>query len=160
MTRPARAAQDPGGDAMSQEGQVPPGNDHPHANASDDVPMGMLMQRLSEQTSRLIRDELRLAQVELKETVKHAGLGAGMFGAAGLVALYGAGVLVATAVIALALVLPWWLSALIVAAVLLAAAGVMALIGKKQVEQVSPTPERAIENVKRDVDTIKEARSA
>lgn len=145
-----------------KEGQVPSDNDQAHAqpNDADDVPVGVLIQRLSEQTSRLIRDELQLAQVELKETVKHAGLGAGMFGAAGLVAVYGGGALVATAVIALALVLSWWLSALIVAVVLFAVAGAMALIGKKQVEQVSPTPERAIENVKRDVDTIKEARSA
>lgn len=122
--------------------------------------VGQLLTELSEQTSRLVRDELQLAQVELKETVKHAGMGAGMFSAAGLLALYGFGVLIATGIIALALLLPWWLSALIVAVVLLLVAAILALVGKKQIQQASPTPERTVKNVKRDVATVKEAKSA
>lgn len=128
--------------------------------AGPDPSVGQLMSQVSESVSRLVRDELRLAQVELKDTAKHAGLGAGMFGTAGVLALYGLGVLIATAVIALALLLPWWLSALIVGLVLIAVAAVVALVGKKQLKQVSPTPERTIENVKRDVAEVKGARSA
>jgi hypothetical protein len=59
-------------------------------------------------------------------------------------------------VLALALVLPAWLSALIVAVVLFAIAGVVALMGKKQVAQATPVkPERTVENVQRDVETVK-----
>ena len=116
------------------------------------------MTQLSEQTSRLVRDELQLAQVELKDTAKRAGLGAGLFSAAGVLALFGLGALIATAISALTLVLPLWASALIVAVVLFIAAGVAGLVGKKQVQQATPTPERTVENVKRDVAEVKESR--
>ena len=124
-----------------------------------DPSAGELLTRLSEQTSRLVRDELQLVQVELKDSVKHVGMGAGLFSAAGILALFGLGVLIATGVIALALVLPWWLSALIVAVVLFAAAGISALVGKKQVQQASPPAERTVASVKQDVDEVKEAAS-
>ncbi len=115
-----------------------------------------LVTRLTQQSTELIRSELRLAQAEMTEKAKHAGVGAGLFGGAGLVALYGAGALVATAILALALVVPAWLSALIVAVVLFAIAGVVALVGKKQVSQATPAaPRHTIESVKQDVDTIK-----
>jgi hypothetical protein len=50
-----------------------------------------LVQQLSNQTAALVRKEIRLAQLELQEKGKRAGLGAGMFGGSGLVALYGLG---------------------------------------------------------------------
>ncbi|MCK5757213.1 MAG: phage holin family protein, partial [Mycobacterium sp.] len=77
--------------------------------------VGQLVSQLSEQTSRLVRDEMRLAQKELQQSVKHAGIGAGMIGAAGLLAVLGLATLIAGAVAALALVLPVWASAVIVA---------------------------------------------
>lgn len=117
---------------------------------------GELMARLSEQTSTLIRDEMRLAQAELSETAKHAGKGLGMFGVGGVLALMGLGAAVATMIISLALVLPMWASALIVTVVLLALAGIVALLGKKQVEKAKPNPERTVANVKRDVAAVKE----
>ncbi|MDD7968392.1 phage holin family protein [Actinomycetospora lemnae] len=129
----------------------PPG---PPSEAS----VGELMTRLSEQTSRLVRDELALAQIELKDTAKQAGKGAGLLSGAGVLALYGLGAAVATAIIALALVLPLWASALIVTAVLFLAAGVAGLVGKKEVEHVSPTPQRTVDNVSRDVAEVQEAR--
>jgi uncharacterized membrane protein YqjE len=124
-----------------------------------DQSTGELVSRLSQDLSQLVRDELRLAQVEVTGKAKTAGIGAGMFGAAGLLALYGVGVLIATAIIALALVLPAWAAGLIVGAVLLAAAGAAALLGKKRVtEAAPPVPERAVESVKRDVDAVRHAR--
>jgi len=120
---------------------------------------GELVSRLSEDVSRLVRDELRLAQVEVSGKAKKAGVGAGFLGGAGLIALYGLGVLIATVILALALVLDAWLAALIVGVVLLAIAGIAALIGKKRVtEAAPPLPERAVESVKRDVDAVKHAR--
>jgi uncharacterized membrane protein YqjE len=128
------------------------------AHAGEDS-TGELVSRLSQDVSRLVHDELRLAQIEVGAKAKQAGIGAGMFGAAGILALYGVGVLVATAVLALALAVDAWLAALIVGVVLLAIAGVVALLGKKRVADAgSPVPEHAVENVKRDLDAVKHAR--
>ncbi len=126
---------------------------------TDNLPTAQLLTRLSEQTSALVRQELKLAQLELQQKGRHAGVGAGLFGAAGVVALYGGGALVAAAVLALATALDHaWLAALVVAAVLLAFAGALALVGKGQVARAgAPVPEQAIASTKTDVDTIKEA---
>jgi uncharacterized membrane protein YqjE len=119
-------------------------------------PLGAIVHRMSEQVPELVRSELRLAQAELTEKGKAAGVGAGLFGAAGLLALAAFGTLVAAGVLALDLVLPAWAAALVVAAVLLLAAGIAALTGKKEVaEATPPTPERAVAGVRQDVATLK-----
>lgn len=121
-----------------------------------DAPLGALVHDLSVQIPELVRSELRLAQAELAQKGKRAGIGAGLFGAAGLLAFFGTATLIATAVLALALVLPAWAAALIVAVVLLAAAGVAALRGKSQVAEASPAvPERAVAGIKEDIATVK-----
>lgn len=121
-----------------------------------DASTGELVSRLSQEVSTLVRGELEHARLELTQKAKHAGTGAGAFGAAGIIALYAGGVLIATVVLALALVLDAWLAALIVAVVLLGVAGAIALFGKKQVTEATPlAPERTTESVKRDVDVIK-----
>ena len=126
------------------------------STTTDERPISELVQRLSQQTSTLIRQEMRLAQAELTTKGKHAGRGAGMFGSAGLVALYGVGALVAAAIVGIGTLLEPWIAALIVGAVLLAVAGVLALSGKKQVDQATPAkPEQTIESVQLDVDTVK-----
>lgn len=125
-------------------------------NNATTQPIGELVQQLSEQTSSLVRKELQLAQLEMQEKGKRAGIGAGLFGGAGVIALFGVTTLLAAAVLALATAVAPWLSALIVAVVLLVAAGVAALVGKKQVQQaVPPAPEQAIQSTKRDVDEVK-----
>jgi uncharacterized membrane protein YqjE len=122
---------------------------------------GQLVSQLTEQSVQLIRSELQLAQAEMTEKAKHAGVGAGLFGGAGLIALYGVGSLIATIILALALVMDAWLAALIVTVVLFVIAGVAALIGKKQVTQATPAaPERTIDNVKQDIETVKGGRSS
>jgi uncharacterized membrane protein YqjE len=121
-----------------------------------DEPIGATVHRLSEQIPELVRSEVRLAQAELAEKGKHAGLGIGLFSGAGLLALYGLAGLLTTVVIVLDLVLPLWLAALIVTLVLFAAAAVAALLGKKEVSQAAPpAPERAIAGVKKDVEAVK-----
>ena len=115
-----------------------------------------LVKQLSEQTSRLVRQEVELAKVELSEKGKRAGIGAGMFGGAGLFGLYALGALTAAAIAALATAVATWLAALIVAVVWAAVAGVMALTGKKKVQQaVPPVPEDTVESVKEDVQWTK-----
>jgi Putative Actinobacterial Holin-X, holin superfamily III len=114
-----------------------------------------LVQRASEQISRLVRDELALAKAELAEKGKHAGVGVGLFGGGGAIALYGLGALITAAILGLAHGLPDWLAALIVAVVLFVTAGVLALIGRKQVQQaVPPMPVAAADSVRADVDAV------
>jgi len=121
-----------------------------------DKPLGELVQDLSRQTSTLIRQEMRLAQAELTEKGRHAGKGASMFGGAGLVALYGVGALVAAAILGLATVLEPWIAAAAIGVGLLVIAGVLALTGKKEIDEMGPPkPEQTLESVQRDVDTVK-----
>jgi Flp pilus assembly protein TadB len=116
---------------------------------------GELVVRLTDDIRTLVRDELRLAQLELKSKAKRAGIGSGLFGAAGVVALLGAATLVAFAVLALGLVLPYWASALIVGVALLLAASGLALVGKQQLgKALPPTPDEAIESVRKDFDAM------
>ena len=124
--------------------------------AESDRPMGELMRELSAQTTTLVHKELELAKLELTEKGKQAGIGAGMFGGAGVVGLYAAGALTACLVLALATAVTGWLAALIVAVVYGVAAGALALMGKAKVKQaVPPVPEQATESVKEDVQWTK-----
>jgi len=123
----------------------------------EDHTVGALVHDLSQQTSQLIREELALAKAELQEKGKHAGIGIGLFSGAGLLAFYGGAALVATAILALALVIPAWLAALVVTVVIFAAAGIAALVGKKQVQRATPPkPEQTIDNLPRDVQAVKQ----
>jgi Putative Actinobacterial Holin-X, holin superfamily III len=121
-----------------------------------DRPLGELVQDLSRQTSTLIRQEMRLAQAELTEKGRHAGKGAGMFGGAGLVALYGVGALVAAAILGLATVIEPWIAAAAIGAGLLLIAGILALTGKKELDEAGPPrPEQTLDSVHEDVETVK-----
>ena len=112
---------------------------------------------LSEQVSVLIRDELKLARLEMTSKGKQAALGAGMFGASGVIAIYGMGCLLACAIIAISGAVAAWLAALIVGAALLAAAGCAALLGKRRLARAAPpVPEQAVASVRADVEEIKE----
>jgi hypothetical protein len=118
---------------------------------------GELIKLMSEQVSTLVRDELKLAQLEMTRKGKQAGIGAGVMGVGGVIALYGLGCLIACAIIALSRVLAPWLSALIIGTVLLVVAGIGALMGRAKLRRATPpVPEEAVQSVKADVDEIKE----
>ena len=121
-------------------------------NELRDRSTGELLKQLSNETTTLVRQEIELMKAELAEKGKTAGLGAGMFGGAGLFGLYALGALTATIILALATAMAAWLAALIVAAVYGAVAGVLALTGKSKVQAATPPmPEQATESVKEDV---------
>lgn len=131
---------------------------HSTTNPTTSASTGDLVKAMTEQMSTLVRSEIQLAQVEVKEKGKKLGLGAGLLGGAGGVALYGVNALIATIIIVLDLFLPLWLAALIVTVVLFAIAGVLGLLGKKEVQQGGPpVPQEAIASTKKDVATVKEA---
>jgi uncharacterized membrane protein YqjE len=126
--------------------------DHPGA----DPTLGALVNQLTTQVPELIRSEIRLAQAEVTEKGKRMGLGVGMFSGAGLLAFFGFGTLLATLIIVLDLFLPLWLAALIVTVVLFGGAGVLALLGKNQVQEATPLqPERAVAGIQKDIATVK-----
>jgi uncharacterized membrane protein YqjE len=117
-----------------------------------------LVSDLSTQVSTLVKDELRLAGAELQSKGKRIGIGAGMFGAAGLLAAYGGMAAVACVVLAFSLIVAPWLAALITMVLLFAVAGVVALVGKSQLSKgTPPVPEQAMDNVKQDIETVKES---
>src|SRR5205085_5912898 len=105
---------------------------------SSETSVTELVKQLSDQTSRLARQEVELAKTELAIKGKRAGIGAGMFGGAGVFGFYALGALVATAILALGTAMAAWLAALIVTVVLGAVAGVLALQGKSKVQQATP----------------------
>jgi len=142
MSEPA-----PGG---ATRAETPPPNPR---NAST----GELVGGLSEQLGMLVRDEVRLAQAEITQKAKRLGVGAGLFGGAGLVAVLGLNALITAAILGLANVLPGWLAAIIIAVVLFAVAGVLALIGRKDVQQATPPlPTETMASVQADVGAVKE----
>jgi uncharacterized membrane protein YqjE len=124
-----------------------------------DASIGELMSQLSSQMSRLVRDEMRLAQKEFQESAKHAGIGAGLFSVAGLLAFFGLATFIAAGVAALSLVLPVWAAALIVGAVLFVAAGIAALVSKKEVQEAAPPVPKTVETLKDDIRELKEVRN-
>jgi uncharacterized membrane protein YqjE len=129
---------------------------HDPSASAQDASLGELVSRMSEQTSRLIRDELRLAQLEMTAKTKRAGIGAGLFGTAGIFALFGLACLITAAILGLAGPVPDWLAAIIIGAALFAIAGIAALVGKREVSEAAPpVPEQAVSGLKQDVRTLK-----
>jgi len=117
-----------------------------------------LVKLASEQVSQLIRDEIALAKLEMTTKAKKMGLGAGLFGGAGVVVFYGVGAVLAGLALLLALVLPAWASALIVGGGLFLIAAIASLVGRGEFKRAgTPVPEQAIGSVKADVDTLSQA---
>lgn len=136
-------------------GDVPNGS---QPGRAAEAPASELVQRATEQMSRLVREELALARAELTEKGKHAGVGAGLFGGGGALALYGGGALITAVVLVLGQVMPVWVAALVVGVILLIVAGLLALSGKKQVNQaMPPVPKATADSLRADADTVKGA---
>ena len=125
--------------------------------ATSEHSTGELVKMVTEQVSVLVRDELKLAQLEMGTKAKQAGKGMGMLGGGGLVALYGVACLIACVIIAISHSLQAWLSALIVGAALLLIAGVLAVLGRSHLRKATPPmPTQAVDSVKTDVAEIRE----
>ncbi|HEY7266035.1 MAG TPA: phage holin family protein [Trebonia sp.] len=129
----------------------------PQIPAQREQSTGDLVKQLSEQVSLLVRDELKMARLEMTSKGKQAGVGVGMFGASGLGALYAIACLLAAAIIAISGVVQPWLAALIVGLALLAASAVAALVGRGRMRRAAPpVPKQAVDSAKADVEEIRE----
>jgi Putative Actinobacterial Holin-X, holin superfamily III len=128
-----------------------PGTDDPR-----DRSLGELFKQLSEETTRLVHQELELAKAELTQKGRQAGMGAGMFGGAGALGLAALGALTACFILALNAVMPAWLAALLVAVVYGIIAFVLVKQGQARIRRATPpVPEQTIETVKEDVEWAK-----
>jgi len=117
-----------------------------------DRSLGELLEQLSEQTTRLVHQELELAKAELAQKGRQVGAGAGLFGGAGALGLAALGALTACCILALDAVMPAWLAALLVAVVYGAIAFVVVKQGQAKLKAAGPpVPEQTIETVKEDV---------
>jgi hypothetical protein len=115
-----------------------------------------LTKQLAEQATTLASKEVELAKAEMAIKAKRLGVGAGVFGGAGLVAVLAAGALTAAAILGLAEAVDGWLAALIVTAAYAALAGVLAVVGRSRIEAgTPPIPEATVESVKEDVAWVK-----
>jgi MFS family permease len=122
------------------------------AHGNQDRSLADLARQLSNQTTELARHEVELAKAELRVKGKRTGVGAGMFGGAGALGFYALGALTAAIIAGIAEAVPVWAAALIVAALYGAVAGILALRGRKKVQQATPPlPEQTVESVKEDV---------
>ncbi len=136
-------------------------NNNNNNNRADlrDRPVGELLKQLSEETTMLVKQELELAKAEMAEKGKQAGTGAGLFGGAGATGLLALIALTLTLIYALGTAMEDWIAALIVTVLWAAVAGVLALTGKKKIQQAGPpVPEQTVETVKEDVEWAKTQR--
>ena len=117
-----------------------------------------LVRRASEQISALVRDEIRLARVEMMTKARHAGVGTGLLGAAGVLSVYGIGALLVCVGLLLAYVMPAWLAALLVAVGVFGMAGLAGILGRSRLRRaMPPVPVEAVHGVRSDVDEVSAA---
>jgi membrane protein len=128
-----------------------------HDSPASEASVGDLVSRASEQLTTLVRDEMRLAQVEMAQEGRRSGIGLGLFGGAGAVAWFGIGSLVTAAILGLSLVVAPWFAAVIVGVVLLLTASALAMVGRREVSRATPVlPQESMQSVRRDVEAVKE----
>lgn len=130
---------------------------HP-ARPSDDADRKSVFKLIGELpnlVTTLIRDEIDALKTELVTKLKNAGIGIGFFAGAAVLAYFAGLALLATVILLIALLLPYWLSALIVGVVLLIGAGILALIGLRRIKRGPAVPADTIESVKTDVKAVK-----
>jgi Putative Actinobacterial Holin-X, holin superfamily III len=117
------------------------------------LPAHELVKQLAEEASILVREEIELARTEMTAKARLAGVGLGELGVAGFIGLCALGALTACFIAALALAMPVWASALIVATAYALCAGVLTLIGRRQLGRaLPPTPERTQQTIKEDIE--------
>lgn len=128
----------------------------PDAPREADRPIPVLLRELGDEIATLVRQEFELAKVEIAEKAKPAAVSVGMFGGTALFALGAFGALTAFLITLIALALPLWASALIVTIVYGVVAGVLAMTGKKKMQEAAPLiPEQTAQTVKEDIEWAK-----
>ena len=127
---------------------------------SQERTIGQLVEQLTDDLRYIVRKEIELAKTEISSQLGIAGKGAGMLASAAVLALYGLGLLFIALSLVIAIWLPAWAGFLIMAVVLFIVTAILALIGRKALNQVNPRPERAIAQAQETVDAVRGSASA
>jgi hypothetical protein len=141
---------------MTNHTDTPSGIPEPLRHSQERT-IGQLVAQVTEDISVIVRTELQLAKTEISSQLGIAGKGAGLLVGAGVVALYGLGLLFIALALVIAVWLPAWAGFLIMAVVLFVVTGVLALVGRKALTKVNPRPERAIANAQQTIEMVKAA---
>ena len=122
--------------------------------------LGQLVADATRDISSIMRSEIALAKAEMSVDAKKAGVGAGMFAAAGTFAFLALILLLIAAAYGLvAAGLPPWLAFLIVAVVLLVLGAIMVFVGKNSLSKMKGKPERAIKSAQDTIAAIRPSNS-
>lgn len=144
-------------DDVKIDGQAGTAGSGPESTPGPENPvsLGKLVEKISEQASRLVRAEIELAKAELAEKAKKSGIGIGLLVVALLILAYAAGVLLLAAVYGLGTVWPLWLSALAIGGFMVLVVIILALVGAQLLKKATTAPE-SVQRVKDDITSIKE----
>jgi uncharacterized membrane protein YqjE len=121
-----------------------------HDGVVGDQSLGDLFGNLTSDLSGLVRSEMELARVEIREEAAKAGRAVAMLGGGALVAYLGLGLLAMAAAWGLAEVIDAGWAFLIVGAVVAAVGGVLLMMGRDRLRQVRPVPDETVETLKED----------
>jgi membrane protein len=105
---------------------------------------------------QIVRDEFRLAKVEVEDKAHRAARPASILAAGAVLGLYGLGFLLLAAVYGLSLVIAPWLAALLVGAVLAIVAAILVSSGRTRLNEIDPVPEKTVQSMKENVQWTKE----
>ena len=136
--------------------QPPPYDNRPSAaDPIDDRPLGELFSDFTSSLQTLVRKEMELAKVEVKDQASKAGKAAGMLAGtavAGFVALL---LLAFAAAWGLAETVPEGVAFLAVGLLFLVIAGLLLVVGKKKLSTVRPVPQQTVRTIREDVEVAK-----
>jgi hypothetical protein len=144
----------PGG-ATSVGGPI----DDPTQPAQPDKSLGQLLGELTGELTDLVRKELQLAQVEIKEEVRQAGKGGGLLGGAGVAGFLALILLSFALAWGLAELMPEGFAFLIVGVLWAIVAAVLASRGRKELKEVQPVPRQTMETLKEDAQWARDLKS-
>lgn len=104
---------------------------------------------------KIVQNELRLAGFELKEKLTQGGLAAGILAGAGLLGFFSMACMVTACIVALNIVMPLWLAAVVMGVLLATGAGGAFIMGRMMLQQVDPVPRKTMETLKDNVEWAK-----
>jgi len=118
--------------------------------------LGELFSELAQETGTLVRKEVELAKVEMTEKARTAGRDAAMVAAGGSIAVLGVLALEAALILAIGTLIPLWVSALLVGALVSATGAVLVLRGVKAFKALDPAPRQTIQTLEEDKRWLRE----
>lgn len=122
---------------------------------AEDRSLGAVVRDLVDDIRTLIRSEIALAKLEIRNSIAGVGGAAGMFTVAGFMAAIAGLLLIVTLILVLALWMPAWVATLIVAILLLAGAGALVFAGKNRLQRTAVVPAATIESVRTDLEAMR-----